>query len=169
MNFYDKELQKQIESFKESIGCLTINKLTIDQFEKLVEVIKYNEIQCNPMIVPQTGYISLFLFHEVANENHIIKSLHITATLLESSIDVIEPVLDINHCTYGFVLKLDNKNKIHISLDSFKKEFSPLDIERMLTDAKTVFPDVFFIGVDKAAPGSDMTVYHVKDAAEVAA
>lgn len=145
MNFYDKELRNHIESFKESIACLTKNKPTINQFEKLVEVIKDNEIQCNPMIVTHTGYVSLFLFHEVALENHIMKSLQITAAFLKLDIDVIEPLLDINHCTYGFLLNLDNGNKIHISLNEVKKEFSPLDIERMLTEAKTVFSDLWFI------------------------
>jgi hypothetical protein len=98
-----------------------------------------------------------------------MKSLQITAAFLKSSIEAIEPVLDINHCTYGFLLKIDNGNEIYISLDKVKKEFSPLDIERMITEAKTVFGEVYFIGVDKAAPDSDMTVYHVKDGAEVAA
>ena len=169
MNFYDQELHYQIDKFKTSINCLTNHKPTIDQFEKLVEVIKDNGIQCSHMITVYTNSVGLFIFHEVALENHIMKSLQITAAFLKSSIEAIEPVLDINHCSYGFLLKLDNGNKIHISLDKVKKEFSPLDIERMLTEAKTVIPEVYFIGVDKAAPDSDMTVYHVKDGAEVAA
>lgn len=145
MNFYDQELHYQIDKFKASIICLTSHKPTIDQFEKLVEVIKDNGIQCNHMITTHTDCVSLFLFHEVANENHIIKSLHITSSFLNSSIEAIEPVLDINHCSYGFVLKLDNENKFYISLNQVKKEFSPLDIERMLTEAKTIFAELWFI------------------------
>lgn len=171
MNFYEKELNNEIARFKSTLQCLTYQKTTIDQFEKLVEAIKYNGIACNYMISAHEHdqSVSLFIFQEVALESQIIKALHISAAFIGIDINSIKAVLDINYCGYGFALPMTNKNIIRISLNNLKQHFSPLDVERILNEAKTTIVTPFFIGVDKAAPDSDVTAYPVKEGTEVTA
>lgn len=159
MNLYDKELNNLIASFKDAVGALTMNKRKVDTLGVIEENIELNGILCTVSAVAH-GHdqtLSAIIYIKKHGDSDVLRTLAITCAHLMVTNEAIEPIFDIDSFRYGYEITSADGLKVNVSLYNIRNEYSPLDIERLLSEAKSKVAPQAFIGFDMAAPGSDRT------------
>lgn len=159
MNLFNDKLNDLIDSFKGNVAALTLHKDNIDKSEEVLCAFKLNGIEFHHFISTYEYHksASLFVVMEEPVDSDILKALEISCLLLGVDYASIEPCFEIGHPNYGYSIVNDANYNFRLSLKDIQNEYSPLDIERLLSEAKSKVAPQAFIGFDMTAPESDRT------------
>lgn len=159
MYLFNDKLNDLIDGFKGDVAALTLHKDNIDKSEEVLCAFKLNGILFRHFISTYDYHKSatLFVLMEEPVDSDILKALEISCLLLGVDYASIEPCFEIDHPNYGYSIINDDNYNFRLSLKDIQNEYSPLDIERLLSQVKANTQTKIFIGVDMAAPDSDRT------------
>lgn len=172
MNLYQKELNNLNYRHELDLKALAVNQAKVQLFETIIKALKYNNIENHEQVTVHGGTklaISFIVYPEKPTDDDVIKAINIICVLVETTPDSISIDCEKSRCTYGYKIRGASGMEITISLRDYTEHFTVTYLQHLLAKCQNTLPEVFFIGVDKAAPDSDVTVHQVKDGTEVAA
>lgn len=167
MNLYEKTLNNLNYRHGLDLNALSYNQAKVQLFETIIKALKLNNIEADEQVTVHGGTslgISFIAYLKNPKDDDVIKAINIICALVETTPNSATSINDdITLCTYGYKIKGAGGIEISVSLRDYTEHFTITYLQHLLAKCQNTLPEVFFIGVDKTAPGSDMTAVAFKE------